>query len=182
MASPWALPADLQAHLRLSSIDETQAAAAIDAAEVIIRAELDQTIDQVLADEVTLVGNGRTIINLPEMPVTAVASVTEDGTLLVEGTDYRVNSYGVLTRLCDCWPIDVDIDVVYDHGRTTIPAIVKQVTLQVAGRAWVRPSTGLAAEGLGDRSVTYDKDRTGESLTDYERRLLARYARGNESR
>lgn len=182
MASPWATPEELQTHLRLPSIDATQAAAVISAAETVIRADLDQTIDAVAADEVTLVGNGRTVINLPEMPVTAVISVTEDGTLLADGTDYRVNRYGVLTRLCGCWPVDVDVDVVYDHGYAVLPAILKQVCLQVAGRAWVRPSTGLAAESLGDRSVTYDKDRTGENLSDYERRLLARYARGNESR
>lgn len=182
MASPWATPEELQTHLRLTTIDTTQAAATIAAAEVVIRAELDQTIDEVLADEVTLVGNGRRVINLPEMPVTAIDSVTEDGTLLTEGTDYRFNRYGILTRLGGCWPIDVDIGVVYDHGYATTPAIVTQVCLQVAGRAWVRPSTGLAAESLGDRSVTYDKDRTGEALTDYEERLLARYARGNESR
>lgn len=182
MASPWATPEELQAHLRLASIDATQAAAAIGAAEVIIRAELDQTVDEVLADQVTLVGNGRRVINLPEMPVTAVTSVTEDGELLVAGTDYRFNSYGVLTRLGGCWPIDAGIEVVYDHGENPVPDVVKQVCLQVAGRAWVRPTTAVTAESLGDRSVTYDKDRSGQSLTDYEMRLLARYARGNESR
>jgi hypothetical protein len=182
VASPWATPEDLRLHLRLASIDEAQAAVKIAEAENVIRGELEQTIDAVAADELTLVGNGRTIINLPELPVTSITSVTEDGTLLVEGTDYRFNSYGILTRLGGCWPIDVDVDVVYDHGRVTIPAIVKQVCLQVAGRAWVKPTTAVTAESLGDRSVTYDKDRSGQALTDYETRLLARYARGNESR
>ncbi len=182
MAPPWATPEELRLHLRLATIDQAQAAAAIAAAEVVIRGDLEQTIDAVAADEVTLVGNGRQVINLPEMPVTALTSVTEDGTLLVEGIDYRFNRHGVLTRLCGCWPVDVDIDVVYDHGYATVPAIVKQVCLQVAGRAWVRTTTAVTAESLGDRSVTYDKDRSGQALTDYERRLLARYARGNESR
>ncbi|MCP8707457.1 hypothetical protein [Streptomyces sp. AC04842] len=182
MAAPWATPDELRAHLRLATIDTDQAAAAIVAAERTIRAELQQDIDAVAADEVTLVGNGRSVINLPEMPVTAVASVREDGTPLTEGTDYRFNRYGVLTRLRGCWPIDVDVDVVYDHGYAVAPRAVKQVCLQVAGRAWARPSTAVSAESLGDRSVTYDKDRTGESLTEYELRMLQPYARGNESR
>ncbi|MFD5050872.1 hypothetical protein ACFWMH_10575 [Streptomyces tendae] len=182
MASPWATPEELRLHLKLPTIDADQAARKIAEAETTIRGALEQVIDAVVGDEVALVGNGRSIINLPEMPVTSVTSVTEDGTLLVKGTDYRVNRHGILTRLCGCWPIDVDVDVVYDHGYAEVPAIVKQVCLQVAGRGYVRTSTALAAESLGDRSVTYDKDRTGENLSDYERRLLARYARGNESR
>lgn len=182
MASPWASPDELRAHLRLAVIDAEQAAAKIAAAETIIRAELQQSVDAVAGDAIELVGNGRRVVNLPERPVTAVASVTEDGALLVEGVGYRFNRYGILTRLGGCWPLDAVITVLCDHGYAAIPAPVKQVCLQVAGRAWVRPSTGVSAESLGDRSVTYDKDRTGEALSDYEMRLLAPYARGPESR
>ncbi|MCM2390192.1 hypothetical protein [Streptomyces albipurpureus] len=182
MASPWATPEQLRKHLKLPAIDTDQASTTIAAAETVIRGELEQTIDLVADDTIVLVGNGRTVINLPERPVTSVTSVTEDGTLLVAGTGYRVNRYGILTRLGARWPLDAEITGIYSHGYATIPAIVKQVCLQVAGRAWVRPSTAVAAESLGDRSITYDKDRTGEALTEYELRILRPYARGNESR
>jgi hypothetical protein len=181
VASPWATPEELRNHLRLTAIDADSAASKIAEAEVVVRGALEQHIDQVAADVLGLVGNGRRVINLPEMPVTATASVTVDGVLL-DAADWRVNRYGILTRCGGVWPLDADIEVVYDHGYATVPQIVKQVCLQVAGRAYVHASTATAAESLGDRSVTYDKDRTGEALTDYEERLLARYARGNESR
>jgi hypothetical protein len=187
VADPWATPEDLRRHLRLDTIDTEQAAALISAAETLIRAELQQTIDAVTGDELELGGTGRRILTLPEMPVTAVTSVTEDGTLLVEGTDYRWNRYGILTRLAACWPLDADISVVYDHGYASIPAILKQVCLQVAARGWVSV-VPVQSESIGDYSVTYARDIrtgapiTGQILTDYERTLLRPYALGYSSR
>ncbi|MFI7014147.1 hypothetical protein [Streptomyces sp. NPDC050164] len=190
MASPWATPEDLRLHLRLDAIDAAQAAAGLGEAEVIVRAALRQHIDAVAGDTVELVGNGRRLINLPEMPVTAVASVHLDGELLTNGTDYRWNRYGILTRLGEptwrgrlaaCWPLDAEVSVVYDHGYAQVPAAVKQVCIQLAGRAWVNPRS-MASESIGDWSGTWDKTRAGDALTDYETSLLEPYARGPESR
>ncbi|MGW3437057.1 hypothetical protein ACWDB3_07735 [Streptomyces bacillaris] len=178
MADPWATPEELRLHLRLPAIDAEEAATVIAAAERTVRGDLEQIIDAVAGDTIGLVGNGRRVINLPEMPVTHVASVTVDGTLLEAGA-WRVNRYGILTGW---WPLDADITVVYDHGYAVIPEQIKAVCLQVAGRAWVHAHAAVASESLGDRSITYDKDRTGEALTAYELRRLARYARGPESR
>ena len=182
MASPWATPEELRLHLRLTSIDTESAAVKIAEAEGIIRGALEQDIDAVTGDVAGLVGNGRRVINLPQLPVTLVTSVTVDGTVL-DAADWRVNRYGILTYCGTCWPLDADIEVVYDHGYDQVPAPVKQVCLQVAGRAWVRAAaTGLSAESLGDRSVTYDKDRPGDQLTAYEEQMLRPYGLGNESR
>lgn len=182
MASPWALPEQLRLRLRLATIDEAQAADTIAGAEAIIRAALGQNIDEVLADELVIVGNGRRLLNLPEMPVTALASVTVDGVVLANRVDYRWNRYGNLTRLCGCWPLDEDVTVIYSHGYAVVPDAVAQVCLQLAARAWVAPKEAVAAESLGDYSVTYDKQRTGQALTDFEMSLLARYACGPASR
>jgi hypothetical protein len=190
VASPWATPEDLRLHLRLDTIDAEQAAHAIAAAETIVRAALQQHIDAVQDDTAELVGTGRRLLNLPEMPVTAVATVHQDGVLLIHGTDYRWNRYGILTRLggstwrgplAGCWPLDADITVVYDHGYAQVPAAVKQVCVQLAGRAWVNPR-GMASESIGDWSGSWDKARAGDALTDYELALLQPYARGPESR
>ncbi|MGW0938872.1 hypothetical protein [Streptomyces sp. NPDC002666] len=184
MASPWALPEQLRLRLQLATIDEAQAADTIAGAEAIIRAALNQTIDQVIGDELVLVGNGRRLLNLPEMPVTAVASVTVGGAILVNGTDYRWNRYGNLTRLGydACWPLDEDVEVVCTHGYLVTPDAITQVCLQLAARAWVAPKEAVAAESLGDYSVTYDKQRTGQALTDFEMGMLERYAIGPASR
>lgn len=196
MASPWATPEDLRLHLRLDAIDTDQATRLISEAQTLIRAELQQTVDAVDADEVTVVGNGRSILNLPEMPVTAVASLTLDGQVLEGGVGYRWNRHGTLTRLGEptwrerlaaCWPLDAEITVVYDHGYGTVPGIVKQVCLQAAARAWVS-AVPVASESIGDYSVTYPRDSrtgtpiSGQMLTDYEKTLLRPYALGNSSR
>lgn len=180
MASPWATPEDLRVHLRLDSIDTADAEAALAAAEDVIRAGLGQSVDQALVDTVHLTGNGRTVLLLPEVPVTAVTSVTIDGTAL-DADGYRWNREGILTRLCGVWPLDADVQVVHDHGNEPIPAAVSRVCVQVAGRAWVNPQN-VEAETMGDRSVTYSKSRNGEELTAYEQTLLARYGSGYGSR
>jgi hypothetical protein len=190
VATPWATPEDLRLHLRLDTIDTAQAAVAIAEAETIIRAALQQDIDAITDDTAELVGTGRRLMNLPQMPVTAIASVDQDGVALVDGQDYRWNRYGILTRLGEpawrgqlaaCWPLDVQVTVVYSHGYAQVPAVVKQVCLQVAGRAWVNPR-GMASESIGDWSGTWDKARAGDMLTDYETRLLEPFGRGPQSR
>ncbi|MFD0344012.1 hypothetical protein ACFVH0_36000 [Streptomyces sp. NPDC127117] len=182
MASPWATANDLRAHLRLDTIDEPAAERAIKEAEEVIRGSLRQTIDEVVGDVVHLVGAGHRILNLPEMPVTAVTLVKVDGQVLAQGTDYRWNRYGTLTRLNGCWPLDADIEVTHTHGYNSVPPLLVQVCLQVAGRAWVNPKEAISSESLGDYSVSYDKDRTGQALTEFETRILEPYARGPASR
>lgn len=184
MASPWALPEDLRLRLRLATIDQAQAEDTIAGAEAVIRAALDQTIDEVVGDELVLVGNGRRLLNLPEMPVTAVASVTLGGVVLVNGTDYRWNRHGNLTRLGygACWTLDEDVEVICTHGYAVTPDAVAQVCLQLAARAWIAPKEAVASESLGDYSVTYDKQRTGQALTDFEMGMLEQYAIGPASR
>ncbi|URM90414.1 hypothetical protein LUW75_10865 [Streptomyces sp. MRC013] len=182
MASPWATPEELRLHLRLATIDAEQAAVKLAEAETVIRGELEQSIDAVADDTAVLVGTGRRVLTLPELPVTAVTTVLVDDAALTLATGYRWNRYGLLTRLDGCWPLDADITVVYSHGYTVIPPVIRQVCLQVAGRAWVRSTTAVTAESLGDRSLTYDKDRSGQALSDYELRILRPYMRGPASR
>ncbi|WP_299542032.1 hypothetical protein [uncultured Streptomyces sp.] len=181
MADPWATPEDLRVHLRLDTIDPELAAAAISAAQTVVRGALRQHVDQVQDAVLHLVGTGRHIMNLPEMPVTGLASVTVDGTVL-EAAAYRWNRHGILRSLGGCWPLDADITVVCTHGWATVPDVVARVCVQVAGRAWVNPKEAVASESLGDYSVSYDKQRTGQAVTDFEARILEPYARGPASR
>ncbi|MFF7365820.1 hypothetical protein [Streptomyces sp. NPDC008125] len=181
MAEPWASPEDLRILLRLDTIDQEQAAAAITAAQTVVRGGLRQHVDQVHDDVLHLVGNGYPVLNLPEMPVTGVASVTVDGTAL-EAAGYRWNRHGILRRLGGRWPLDADIAVTCTHGYDPVPEVVARVTVQVAARAWVNPKEAVGSESLGDYSVSYDKARTGQALTEFEDRILEPYARGPASR
>ncbi|MGK5529358.1 hypothetical protein [Streptomyces sp. URMC 129] len=182
----WVTPEELRAHLRLPSIDTDAATVTIAEAEDTIRADLGQTIDAVTGGVAELVGNGRHVLLLPQMPVTGVASVAVDGEEL-ETDAYRWNRHGILTRFHGRWPLDAEVTAVYDHGWTPIPAAVKRVCKQVAGRAWLSPSGLYASESLGDRSVTYARGSdgrpvTGDALTEYEQQLLDPYRRSPNSK
>ncbi|MCM2580449.1 hypothetical protein [Streptomyces meridianus] len=189
----WVTPEELRLHLRLDTIDQAVAAEVIEGAETVIRGELGQTIDPVSGDVAVLVGTGSTVLLLPEMPTSAVTTVTVDGGQpLTEGTDYRWNRYGILTRLAadSCpsgvWETDTNVAVTYDHGYEVLPAFIKQVCKQLAGRSWASPRL-VAAESIGDYSVTYAKDSTGtpvsgQAVTEHERRMLTPFSRGERSR
>ncbi|KAB8167057.1 hypothetical protein FH609_011685 [Streptomyces sp. 3MP-14] len=191
MADPWITPEELRAHLRLPTIDAEAAGEVIAAAQATIRAETDQHLDLVADAEVELTGAGAAVLVLPERPITAVTTVTVDGAVL-DPADYRWARHGILTHLTGVWPLDSAVTVVCTHGWNPIPEAVRLVCRQIAGRAYLAPpaagGSGLyQAESLGDRSVTYARDSagnpiTGQAPTEYERVLLAPYARGPRSR
>ena len=77
---------------------------------------------------------------LSRKPVTAVATVVEDGTTLTVTTDYETDSAaGVLIRLSDdneiCWP-GVKIVVAYTAGWGTVPDDLKLAAVKLAGVLW----------------------------------------------
>ena len=110
----------------------------------------------------------RAIIQLTQIPVTAVSAVTIDA---VAFTDYTWTRWGLVTRddglVWDTGPILVTYDSGYDAASDEIAAI-KGVTLEAAGRAiGGNPETfGLEAQELrGPTPAIY--------LTDEERSLLS---------
>ena len=156
----FATPADLGLLLdQTIGASDPRALLLLDLASTAIRAALTLTIDEVSDDTITLDGNEQQTIILPEYPVTAITSVTLDGTLLVEDEDYAWTSNGILRRLGvnRTWgTLARSIAVVYTHGYATslIPAAVRNVCLQAAARAWSNPE-GYGQETIGRYSVTY---------------------------
>lgn len=79
-----------------------------------------QRLVAVADDEITLMGTTDSWLALPERPVTAVASVTIDGTTLTAGTSTGYKRFGArLWRRCgwaSCWTEPSEIGVVYSHG------------------------------------------------------------------
>lgn len=188
---------DLEAFLQVVIPDgNASATAAIAAASAAIQNYCRQRIEQVAADVLTLtVEAHRSVIVLPEQPVTAVASVVEDGTTLTVGTDYRWTAAGLLVRQSRAWNSGwQEVVVTYTHGYATIPDDLKAVCIRAAARAYqagLRASAaggiaGIQSEQLPDYSVSFSPETAGGQasslgasaaplLLPSEREMLARY-------
>lgn len=188
---------DLEAFLQVTiGASNASAVAAIVAASAAIQNECRQRIEQVAADELVLTveGDRRTIL-LPEQPVTAVASVVEDGATLTVGDHYRWTAAGVLTRRGRCWSSAWEgVVVMYTHGYAVVPDDLKGVCIRAAARAYqagLRAAAaggiaGIQAEQLPDYSVTFTPETASGSasslgasaapiLLPSEREILALY-------
>ena len=101
---------------------------------------------------------------LPELPVTEVSGVVEDGEPLTEDDDYQVGLYGQLWRVGRRWAEGIQIvTVTYTHGYDTIPDDIKGVCTRAAARAYqaglrsadAEGVPGVASKSLGDFSVSF---------------------------
>ena len=176
--------------------DNAAALAAVAEATGLIQEHCHQTIEAVASEAVTFdVGERQTKIFLPQLPVTAVASVVEDGDTLVVTDDYLLGSYGILHRVGGYWYPGVrKVTVTYSHGWAVIPQAVKDVCAALAARRYQAGLTTAAVDGqsgvrgltLGDYSIQYETGSGGQagttggaiaglSLTDGEKRALSRY-------
>ena len=175
---------DLEDRLRVTftAEEQAQATALLDLATELIKAEADQTIDQVTNDSITVDGTGTGRLVLPEWPVTSVASVTADGTLLTFADDYKWTLRGVLLRVGAVWVYDIgNVAVVYTHGYSVTPPALTSVCVEMAARAWSTPASGaVTQESIGSYSVSYDtagEAVRGLELKESERRVVADFGR-----
>lgn len=90
MADRLATPEDLASLLERDDIDAYKAGVLVEIGTAIVQeAAGGQRIVQVVDDSMELMGTTEAFLNLPQIPVTSVASVTLDGNLLTAGTDYK---------------------------------------------------------------------------------------------
>lgn len=135
-----------------------------------IRDHLCQSIDRVVADVVTLQGAGTRALTLPELPVTAVTSITDDGDAV---TDYTVDDYGLIWRTSPgYWYSGRPYVVTYTHGYLAdeVPAILKVAAFKLARFESV--SGGIRQQSTGPFSVTYESPEQVLSILD--RRIVKR--------
>jgi hypothetical protein len=145
------LATDLQRNF--TAEESATASQALDIATQVIKTYTRQEIEQITADSVVLRRTYHPILLLPEVPVTAVASVN-DGTLRVVDVDYEWSEAGVLKRLYGTWRTNVT--VVYTHGYATIPLDIRGVALSIAARRFTGgPSGNVQAETMGPYRVEY---------------------------
>ena len=143
---------------------------AIAEATAAIRNYCHQYLEWVADDEITLDCAGGTRVFLPELPVTEVSEVIEDGEILTEDDDYKLGQHGILHRVnCD-WEAGIQIiTITYSHGYATLPDDIVAVATRAAGRVYqvgLRASDtegvpGVSAKSLGDYSVSYASEVGG---------------------
>lgn len=89
-----------------------------------------------------VVAGGIPNLQLSRWPIVSITSVTENGAVLVDGTDFRADKInGQLIRLDingypKAWPV-YPIAVVYVGGFATIPADVVDATIRMVRQRWL---------------------------------------------
>jgi hypothetical protein len=139
-----------------------------------------QRIIEVVDDTVTLVGTTDSWLDLPQIPVTAVESVTLDGTALVEGiTDtaqYKLR--GNRLWRSEGWQVycdqPSDVEVVYTHGYAAGAQglqLARNAVVSLAKAQYANPS-GVASEAIDDYNVSYQAMSTSMELTPFLKAAL----------
>lgn len=172
-------PDDLATLLERDDINAAKAAILVEIATAIVQeAAGNQRILEVVDDTIALLGNTDSWLDLPQTPVTAVASVSLDGNVLTPGSDYKVfgnriwrrfgwqanwgqwdHPYPYRRLLYDWWPPNEPsgLVVIYTHG---YPAnhqrlqLARGAVLGMCQGAYGNPQ-GLRSESIDDYSATY---------------------------
>lgn len=145
--------------------DSAKVTALLGEASSLVRRIARIHISEVEGDVVTLDGDGTRRLFLPEIPVTAVDSVTVDE-VEVDTEDIRWWVWGGLDRLGGrCWPCgSQNIVVSYDHGEEVEEWIVGLVC-SIVQRALRPPAIeGVTSATTGSQTVAYAVSAAGVSL------------------
>jgi hypothetical protein len=146
---------------------------AITEATAAIRNYCGQYLEAVAGETITLDCIGGTRLFLPELPVTFLASVFEDGELLVVDDDYKLGEHGILHRIGTTWTVGIQIiEITYDHGYAVIPDDIISIATRAASRAYqaglraeeMAAIPGITALSLGDYSVSFGGEGAGEGV------------------
>lgn len=138
----------------------------------LIRAATGQMLYPSTSSTVTLHGCHRRLLQLPQVPVTAVTSVTVDAGVFVSGVHFTWSTQGVLRRISGTWPDNVV--VVYTHGYAAVPDDLARFTARLALNEFGGGGSGaIRSESVGSYSVTYRDDPT--KLLDEYPMLLSAY-------
>jgi hypothetical protein len=143
---------------------------ALVAATAAIRNYTEQHLSLVEDDEILLDSHGWRRLHLPELPVVAVASVTENGTALTAGDDFKLDGAGILHRIGRRWATGIaNVAVTYTHGYAEIPADIFEICVRAASRAYQAGLSaaeheglaGVQSKALGDFSVGFGSEQGG---------------------
>lgn len=195
MVNTFASVDDLAAFLNkpISDLDEIiRATLMLELATGACQQYTNQTLFAVTDDTATLTGSGYEYIFLPERPVTAVGTVTENGverSFASYATDPPSGGYtwfgnGTLARLGQPWLPQSQVVVTgYEHGYRVIPAPIRLACLRCTGRLYGAPGVQgiVVQENIGQYSYQTSQRSSGVladvALLDDEKVLLDPYTR-----
>lgn len=162
---------DLADFLQLAISNDAAALRAIEGATAAIQNYCHQQLVAVANDVVTLRTRGQSLLILPEQPVTALASIVENGVALVNDVDYNWGADGIVERWNSAWRWGAtspgSVVVTYSHGYATIPQIIREVASRSASRVYQAGLDAAAKSGLSNMQ--------SEQLPDYQ----VQYAAGS---
>ncbi len=170
----YATPAELASSLQRSDLDASTATLVLEIASSTFSRKAD-TWWEATAATYEVVGGGRTRIDLPFSPVTAVAQVRVNG-VVTTGWTLRKNSIYLSTGFGSCgnFPPDL-IGIDLTHGNTVVPDDVKGAVLDTAGQAYTVPVGAIVSESIDDWAVRYATASGGLQLTSAAADLAASY-------
>ncbi|MET9286498.1 hypothetical protein [Nocardia beijingensis] len=128
-------------------------------------------------ETITLDGTGATIVQIPTLQLSAVASVTENGVVL-QVTEYEWSADGTLRRLPlgRCWTNRYrGVVVECTHGFDEVPAAIVSVVLDATSDALSTPvgAGGEMPETMGP--FTFGGTKGAGAFTAAQLRVLDRY-------
>lgn len=123
----------------------------------------------------TLDGSGTEVMLVPSLYLSAVTSVIEDGTELLEGAGFTWSEAGIIEKTCGrftCKRRGVTVTAV--TGFDSLPSIIEQVINDLDDRADVTPGV-YAQVGQVRLATSSDGSPLGSGLTGAQRAVLDRY-------
>lgn len=160
----FATPAELASHLQVASVDTASATQLLNTASSAIRIYCGWSISSEDVTDEEFDGSGTRNLWIETLLLTAVTSLTENGVLLVEGTDFDWTRYGKLVRRGH-WPRTArSVVISYAHGYATVPDVVKGVCLDIAGRKYNNPQStksGTKVAGPFTETFAYQDNPAG---------------------
>lgn len=171
MADSLVVDEDFAAYLQ-RDLDRATAELALAGASGVVRAFCRWSIS---AEDTTFTvdGTGSRILRLPTLCLTAVESVTVDGTAL-DPLDYRWSANGLIERGAG-WPRRFRaVDVACSHGYDVTPDEIRIVVLSLAARYYGNPD-GLRSKTVGDISRTFLLESMRGDMTQLETALIDGY-------
>lgn len=179
---------DLSNYVGRDLSSDEGAVAAVSMACETVRTLTEQDFTPTIGETITLDGSGTDTLLLPQVPVTAAGTVTENGGTLDATLDYTFTADGRLLRTdgtatLTSWPDGYgpsaywsqgrqNITVTYDYGYAdSAPDDVRMVALALAHRLVTQG--GAISETVGQVSKRYAAAST--DLTNGEKAILRKY-------
>jgi hypothetical protein len=142
-------------------------------AEATVRAYVGWHLAPERSETLTLDGPGSSVLLLPTLRVTAITSITEDGSAVDPG-DYEWSSSGVVRRNGYWSPSLRGLEVSLTHGYAEMPldvaGVIERLTTRVVEGAGVLAQVGQVSYAEGEDGLP-----VGGTLTSLDRAVLDRY-------